>query len=137
MNQFNFQGRMARDPELKKLDSGIHVCTFTLAIDRPGTSKENRITDFFDFEVWGKNDGTPGRAGAVAQYFHKGDGMVGTGVMTTRKYTDKDGKNRVAYTVRVSDYEFPAARKGDSQPAPAPAETPKDFTKVEDEQLPF
>ena len=144
MNQFNFHGRIVKDPELKKLESGVHVCQFSLAIDRPGTNKENRITDFFDCEVWGKNDGTPGRAGVVAQYFHKGDGMIGNGVMTTRKYTDKDGKNRTAYTVRVNDFEFPIAKRGDAQTeqASAPAEPAKSdaipqFTKVDTKDLPF
>ena len=143
MNHFDFTGRLTRDPEVKTLQSGVMVANFTVAVDRPGTSKDNRITDFFDCEVWGGKDG-PGRAGVIQKWFHKGDGIVASGVMTTRKYQDKDGHNRTAYTVRVNDFEFPMGRKGDAgqgapqeHPAPGQAGKPAEFTQVDDGDLPF
>ena len=143
MNQFNFSGRITRDPECKTLQSGVMVANFTVAVDRPGTSKENRITDFFDCEVWGGKEG-PGRAGVIQKWFHKGDGIVASGVMTTRKYQDKEGHNRVAFTIRVNDFEFPMGRNGNAgqsapqeQPAQALNVKPEDFTTVDDKDLPF
>ena len=34
MNSCNFVGRLTKDPELKKTQNGISVCTFTIAVQR-------------------------------------------------------------------------------------------------------
>lgn len=140
MNSITLSGRLAKDPEVKTTQGGVSVANFSIAVDRPGMSKENRITDFFDCVAWGGKDG-PGRAGVIGKWFHKGDGIVLRGVLQTRKWQDKDGNNRISYEVKVEDFEFPMGRKGDGAvAAPAPqndAPTPKDFTPVNDGDLPF
>ena len=133
MNKIFISGRLTRDPEMKKTQGGIDYCNLSVAVDRPGTSKENRITDFFNCTVWGGKDG-PGRAGAVEKYFHKGDGITITGSMQGN--TKEDGDRKITYwSVRVEDFEFPLTRKGEAgQTAPA-ASAP--VTVDENEPLPF
>lgn len=136
MNHIILSGRLTADPEIKKTQSGMDVCTFTMAVTRPGSKKDDNMTDFFNCNVWGGKDG-PGRAGAVHQYFHKGDGITVDGVMTTRKYQDKDsGKNLTAYNVQVDRFEFPITRRQDGagQTAPLPVE---DAEEVNTDELPF
>jgi len=143
MNKIILSGRLADDPKMNKTVGGLDVCNFTLAVDRPGTKKENRVTDFFNITVWGNKEG-PGAAGVIEKYFHKGDGINLSGVMTTRKYEEKDtGKNRTAYSVQMQDFEFPLYRKtdqsGNTAPAPqsAQATAPSGYTEVNQEELPF
>ena len=142
MNNITLTGRLAKDPEMRTTQSGVAVTNFTLAVDRPGTSKENKITDFFDCVAWGGKDG-PGRAGVISQYFHKGDGMViSRANLQQKKWTDKDGNQRTGYDVNVLEFEFPMGRRTDgnapAQQAPV-NETPetKTFTPVADDGLPF
>ncbi len=137
MNSITLSGRLTKEPEVKNTQSGVIVAHFPIAVDRPGTSRENRITDFFDCVVWGGKDG-PGRAGVIEKWFHKGDGIVLRGVMQQRKWQDKDGNNRTSYEVKVDDFEFPMGKKGDGAPAPQNnAPIPQEMTAVSDDSLPF
>ena len=138
MNSIFLSGRLTRDPEMKKTQSGIDVAHFSIAVDRPGTRKDNKQTDFFDCVQWGGKDG-PGRAGVIQQYFHKGDGIDLRGVMQSRKYQDKDGNNRIAWEVSVQDFEWPISRRTETAQAQADqaGAVPQTFTPVDNGDLPF
>ena len=47
-------GRLGQDPELRYFEAGTCKSRFSLAVDRPGGSRENKITDWFNIEAWGK-----------------------------------------------------------------------------------
>lgn len=142
MNKIFLSGRITKEPEMRKTQSGIDVLNFDLAVNRPGAKKdENMPPDFFPCTVWGGKEG-PGRAGVIQKFFHKGDGITVIGQMQSRKYQDKDsGKNVIAWSVVVEDFEFPLSRRQDGQQTTqAPAQQPADrgFVEVDSsEPLPF
>lgn len=143
MNKIFISGRLTRDPEMRKTQTGIDVCNFVIAVNKPGSRKDDQLPpDFFDCTVWGAKDG-PGRAGVIEKYFHKGDGIVLSGAMLSREYTDKEGNKRKGWSVNVSDFEFPMGRKSDgagqtAQTAPDGVKADGTFTEVSsDEPLPF
>lgn len=143
MNKIYLTGRISHEPECRKTQSGIDVCNFSLAVDKPGARKDDQLPpDFFDCVVWGGKEG-PGRAGVISKYFHKGDGIVLSGSMQSNKYTDKQGNNRIGWQVRVDDFEFPMGRKsgenGQQSGQTAPEGTKPDgtFVEVESSELPF
>ena len=45
MNKTQFTGRLTADPELKQTQSGVSVCSFTLAVKRP---RRKDTTDFMN-----------------------------------------------------------------------------------------
>ena len=45
-NHIVLQGRMVRDPELRRTGSGVPVTSFTLAVDRDIPNKETLIAKF-------------------------------------------------------------------------------------------
>lgn len=47
-----FHGRLTKDIELKKTNSGISVCRFQLACDRYAGSKKGTITEYPSFVAW-------------------------------------------------------------------------------------
>ena len=49
MNSINLVGRLTADPELKTTQSGISVCTFSLAVNRP---RVKDTTDFINCVAW-------------------------------------------------------------------------------------
>ena len=106
MNTVILSGRLTKDTDLKTCNSGTEVCNFTVAVDRRVKKGEDKQADFIDCTAWGKS------ATFINNYFHKGDGISITGRIESRKYTDKDGHNRVAWGVTVEETEFPLGKNG-------------------------
>lgn len=109
MNSIEIHGRLTKDPELKTTNSGVEVCNFTVAVDRPHTKKEDRKADYFNCVAW------RGAAPFVEKYFHKGDGIMIDGYMINDRYEDKEtGKNRDSWKLHVEKIEFPMGRNSGS-----------------------
>ena len=87
LNKVILGGRITADPELKKTDSGIAVCSFSLAINRKNKDGEQQ-TDFVNCVAWRKT------AEFVAQYFKKGSCICIVGSIQTRTWTDNDNNKR-------------------------------------------
>ena len=101
MNKIVIIGRLTRDPELKSTNAGTSVCNFSVAVDRTYRDKEgNRPTDFFDVSVFGAT------AEFVAKYFKKGSSIAISGAMESRKFVDKDGNNRIAWSLHADEVNF-------------------------------
>ena len=67
LNKIILMGRLTRDPELRRTESGTAVCSFSIAVDRDFKAKNGeKETDFIDIVSW--------RATAefVSKYFTKG-----------------------------------------------------------------
>lgn len=90
MNSINIIGRIGSDPELKATQSGISVCSFTLAVKRP---RVKDTTDWLPVVAWRQS------AEYTSKYAHKGNVVAVSGVLTTRKYETNNGEKRVAYEI--------------------------------------
>lgn len=132
MNQLGLTGNICNDLELKMTTNEKQVCSFNLAVKRPYTKD---TTDFIPIVCWNKN------AENVCKYCGKGSKISVTGTLTSRKYEDKDGKNRMAFEVLANEVEF-LDRRADGQSntsVPATNETANDgfIEVVDDDSLPF
>ena len=141
MNSINLIGNICNDVELKTTNSGKSVCSFNLAVKRP-FSKET--TDFLPVVCWEK------QGEMVSKYCKKGDRIGITGVMTTRKYQDKEGNNRTAFEVVANNVQFVESKRPQSNqetnslpspendPLPDLAERLSGFEPIDDgDDLPF
>ena len=73
LNRTCLMGRLTRDPELRNTQTGIPVCSFSIACDRNfKNANGERETDFFDCVAWRQT------AEFVSRHFTKGR-MAGTG----------------------------------------------------------
>lgn len=52
LNKAILMGRLTRDPELKMTQSGISVCPFTIAVNRPYSRDKEAQADFIDVVAW-------------------------------------------------------------------------------------
>ena len=122
MNSVTIIGNLTKEVELRATTSGISVCSFTLAVNRPHKKDE---TDFIACVVW--------RQGAeyLSKYSKKGDKIGVTGALTTRKWEDKDGNSRTAYEVTADGVEI--LTKHNNTVAQSEAE----FIDLEEDELPF
>lgn len=135
MNNIALIGRLTSNPELKTTQSGLSVCSYTLAVDRP---RVKDTTDFIQCVTWRQS------AEYLSKYGRKGNRVAVTGSLTTRKWTDGNGNTRTAYEV-VTDSVQVLDKNEESNvtqfpPAPSGFSTAKDgdFEEiVPDEELPF
>jgi single-strand DNA-binding protein len=115
-NQAVICGNMTREPELRKLDSGQFVCSFTVATNRVYTTaiKERKEeTEFHNVVAWGK------QAEILAQYGKKGKLLLVTGRLQTRTWDDKTHPEIKHYhtEIVVEDFQFgPKSSKDDETP---------------------
>lgn len=92
MNKVFFTGRLTKSPILSETPSGIPVCTFTLAVNRPYPAKDGvRETDFFriaTFRTLAEN---------CNKYLAKGSLCFVEGSLQNKTVEDKKG-NKTTYT---------------------------------------
>lgn len=129
MNIVATSGRLVRDPEMRHTTSGKAVTSFCIAVDRPGTKDK---ADFIDCIAWDK------KAEFVFRYFHKGQRIEVSGVLTTRTY-EKNGDKRKATEVRCDQVFFGDSKKESENSEYSVPTTGNDFTEIpdSDEDLPF
>ncbi len=102
-------GRLTADPELKTTQSGVSVTSFSIAVQRRCKSGEEAQTDFINIVAWRQT------AEFVTKHFRKGN-MIGIeGSIQTRKYTDKNGNNRVVFEVIANNVQFAESKTATSQ----------------------
>jgi single-strand DNA-binding protein len=104
VNRIVLIGRLGIEPEMSYLPSGTAITKFTLAVNRRQRSKEGgerqEETDWFHIVAWEK------LAEICNNYLHKGSKVFIEGRMQSRKYTDKNGVERISWEVIASDMQM-------------------------------
>lgn len=115
LNHIVIMGRLARDPELRRTQSGVPVASFRLAVDRDFKDKNTgeRGTDWIDVVAW--------RATGefVSRYFTKGRMAVVEGRLQMRDWTDKEGNKRRSAEIIADSVYFGDSKSKEDQEPPA------------------
>jgi len=136
LNRVTFIGNLGRDPELRKLDSGVSVATFSIATNENYKDKEGNWqtnTEWHNIVCW------RGLADMVEARYKKGNLAYIEGKLTHRKYQDKDGNDRyvtevVASTCRLLEKRDATQRES----VPPPTQTPSTSNNASGaDDLPF
>ncbi len=111
LNHIVIMGRLTRDPELRRTQTGTAVVSFTLAVDRDFTSRDGgeRQTDFIDVVAWRST------AEFVSKYFAKGRMAVVSGRLQIRDWTDREGGKRRSAEVVADNVYFGEAKRTDGE----------------------
>lgn len=105
LNHITVMGRLTRDPELRRTNSGIAVASFTVAVDRDYSKDGDKQTDFIDCVAWRQT------GEFISKYFAKGRMIVATGRLELRDWTDKDGNKRRNAEINVASAYFGDSKK--------------------------
>lgn len=128
-------GRLTHDIELKTFENGNKAANFSLAVQRNYKNKDGEYDcDFINCQASNHN------AEFLAKYFAKGQMVVCSGELRTRKYTTESGENRTVTYVLVNSFTFVGGKKdsGGSAPAETAVETEAEkFPEYNDDDLPF
>lgn len=142
MNKIFLIGNLTRDPELKSTQSGVPVCTFTVAVNRrkQGAEAGQPEADFFRVTTWRQ------QAENCSRFLAKGRKAGVSGTLTLQAFTGSDGQQRSSLEVLADEVEFltPRSEQGaatGAYQAPQPAQSidkQTGFVRVEDDSdLPF
>lgn len=96
LNKVLIIGNLGKDPEVRHTTGGTAVASFSLATsetfkDKSGEKQEK--TEWHNVTLWGR------LAEIAAEYLKKGSTAYIEGRLQTRKWQDKDGKDR--YTTEI------------------------------------
>lgn len=111
-NKVFLGGRLTADPEIKQTQSGVPVCSFSIAVNRKVKQGDEQKADFFNVTAW------RGTAEFVHKYFRKGSSIFVVGQIQNRSWTDQNGQKRYATDVIADEVLF-VDGKNDAQGAEA------------------
>ena len=139
VNKVILIGNVGKDLDVRYLDSGVAVATFSLATTERGYTLQNGTqvpdrTEWHNIVLW------RGLAQTAEKYVHKGDKLYIEGKIKSRSYDDQNGIKRTIVEIFADNMEMLTPR-GTSQPqvaAPAPQTPQQQPMPVDDtEGLPF
>jgi single-strand DNA-binding protein len=134
LNRITIMGRLTRDPELRRTQSGTPVTSFTMAVDRDFKSQSgDKETDFIDVVAWRNT------AEFAAKYFTKGRMAIASGRLQIRDWQDNNGNKRRSAEVIADSIYFGDSKPQDAQPAVHAVNVDaSDFDEIEDDlDFPF
>lgn len=150
MNKVFLIGNLTRDPEMRTTQSGVSLCSFTIAVNRRRSSNAEAgqpEADFFRITAWRQLGEICGK------YLAKGRKVSVVGTVSASAYVGQDGQARASLEVQADDVEFltPKGEAGESASYAAPAApAPRantagygaapqggGFVQVDEEELPF
>ena len=103
-------GRLTRDPELRRTQSGTAVTSFSIACDRDFKSQSGeKETDFIDIVAWRNT------AEFVSRFFSKGRMAVIEGRLQIQDWTDREGNKRRSAQVVADNVYFGDSKSSDSK----------------------
>jgi single-strand DNA-binding protein len=144
INKVILLGHLGRDPEMRYTQSGVAVCSFSLATSESykdrNTGERVTSTEWHNIILW------RGLAETAEKFLRKGSQVYIDGKLRTRKWEDKQGMTRytteiVGDTMQMLDKKdsssAPAASQSAAPAQPAQSATPAQPAAPESDDLPF
>lgn len=104
MNKVILMGRLTRDPEMRQTQSGVNVCSFSIAVNRRFAKEGQQNADFINCTAWRQ------QAEFICKYFQKGSMISVVGNLQSRSWENQEGKKQYATDVVVDEVYFTGSR---------------------------
>ncbi len=141
LNKVMLIGNVGKDPDIRYVDKGVAVASFSLATTERGYRLPNGTevperTEWHNVVLWKK-----GMAETAEKYVHKGDKLFIEGKIRSRSYDDQKGVKRYITEIFADSMEMlsprnqPNTASSPSALSPQPAQVSAYGGKKED--LPF
>ncbi len=142
INRVVLVGRLTRDPELKRTNSGTSICSFTVAVDNRSKNPDGtRGTSFIPCTVFQQT------ADNMTKFLRKGSLVGIEGRLNQRSFTRQDGTKGSVIEVLCDSVQFlepKSQNAGDSEPISFESDIPAgddaknlDTLDLPDDDLPF
>ena len=118
VNKVILIGNVGKDPDVRYLDSGVAVATFSLATTERGYTLQNGTqvperTEWHNIVLW------RGLAQTAEKYVHKGDKLYIEGKIKSRSYDDQNGIKRTIVEIFADNMEMLTPRGTSQSQAPS------------------
>lgn len=100
MNKVVLVGNLTNDVEKSVSKSGVYICKFCVAVNRPYAGDDEQPADFFRVTTFGNC------AKACGNYLKKGNKVAISGIIQVNQWLDKDGQRRYSTEIVASNVEF-------------------------------
>ncbi|MBL7661826.1 single-stranded DNA-binding protein [bacterium] len=143
LNRVFLIGNLGQDPEMRYTQNQNAVCSMRIATSErrknASTGEWTEQTEWHSIVAWGKV------AEKCAQYLSKGSKILVEGKLQTRKWQDKEGKDRYTTEVVAANVTFMggkgqaagAATEGAVTAEAARNPAPLDSISFDDDEIPF
>ncbi|MGW8169667.1 MAG: single-stranded DNA-binding protein [Sulfurovaceae bacterium] len=145
-NKVILAGNLARDIEIRYLQSNTAVATTAIAVNRKFKAKSGEMKDetmFIDITFWGRT------AEIANQYLRKGSQVLVEGRLTLEQWTATDGSKRSKHTIAVETLQMLGSRdietqhqtpkEGVAKPEIVHETAPREVPEIDinDDEIPF
>lgn len=131
-------GNVGKDPEVRHLDSGVTVASFSLATSETYRNKEGQKvtnTEWHNIVVW------RGLAEVAEKYVKKGNPLYIEGKIRTRSWDDKDGNKRYTTEIVADNMQMLGSKQSNEESAASQNESAPEVDvenmPAEEDDLPF
>ena len=147
LNKVILVGNLGKDPEVRHLESGVAVASFTLATSESykdrNSGERKTLTEWHNIVLW------RGLADVAEKYLHKGDQVYIEGRIRSRSWEGESGTRYITEIVGDNMVMLGGRRSDSSESVPPPAAEKKvekktesapvspDLQSDEDDDLPF
>jgi len=115
VNKVILIGNLGKDPEVRTLETGVKVCSFSIATSekyKTKDGKEETQTEWHNIVMW------RGLAEVAEKYLRKGNTVYIEGKLRTRKWTDKENVTRYTTEIVADNMTMIGGRKDADGTAP-------------------
>jgi len=138
VNKVILLGNLGRDPEIRNLESGAKLASFSLATNRTFKGQDGKRvdeTEWHNIVLWGN------LAELAEKFLAKGRQVFIEGRIRTRQWEDKEGQKRYTTEIVGENMTFVGGRDQRDEPPP-PTEADTSFSSPENtpeggDDLPF
>jgi single-strand DNA-binding protein len=116
LNKVMLIGNLGKDPEVRYTASGNAVASFSIATTEKFKNKNGEWedkTEWHNIVFWGK------LAEICGEYLHKGKSIFVEGKLQTRKWQDRDGRDRWSTEIVGEKMQMLGQMQGNRPPHPA------------------
>ena len=110
VNKVILVGNLGNDPELKYMQSGTAMCTFSVATNESYKDAEGQMVDKTEWHrvvTWGR------LAEICGEYLKKGRQVYLEGQLQTRSWEDQDGNTKYMTEIKAREMQMLGGRDGD------------------------
>jgi len=113
INKVILIGNMGKDPEIRSLENGVKVASFSLATSESYKNKEGQKveqTEWHNIVMW------RGLAEVAEKYLKKGSQIYLEGKIRTRSWDDKEGNKRYTTEIIADTFTMLGPKREDASP---------------------
>jgi len=134
LNKVTLIGRLGKDVEIRRTQSGDAIANLSLATSEK--YKDKKTGNYVENTEWHRISAFGALAEIMEKYLHKGQEVYIEGSIHTRKWTDASGVEKYSTDIKATSMLMLGA-KTDAPPKVEPKHEPQPAADIDSDDIPF